>query len=300
MKVTIQKRIEVEEIPEQILEKTEEILDSLQDEVFIALKHLCNQVDKNRGNLEATTRHLSDLESVRVGLQDIIDNFEDLSNFMGYADYADHKVLFTNSDTLPKIMRDRKDFFCIRGNDLDRLEAQDFESILQWMRGEKFEPQFFTPRSHQQEAIDKILEGLKSKDRVTSVMPCGTGKTLVAFWVAQQLDAKNILVLVPSLALLRQTLHVWRTQTRKIPKLAVCSDPTVRKGNDNLVIENNGDLDNLAITPETGVVIGKPHYLNTYPNFGFNLVEKFMKCCLDKSVVGTRRHFRGHRLARWS
>ena len=85
MKVTIQKRIEVEEIPEQILEKTEEILDSLQDEVFIALKHLCNQVDKNRGNLEATTRHLSDLESVRVGLQDIIDNFEDLSNFMaGY------------------------------------------------------------------------------------------------------------------------------------------------------------------------------------------------------------------------
>ena len=85
MKVTIQKRIEVEEIPEQILEKAEEILDSLQDEVFIALKHLCNQVDKNRGNLEATTRHLSDLESVRVGLQDIIDNFEDLSNFMaGY------------------------------------------------------------------------------------------------------------------------------------------------------------------------------------------------------------------------
>ncbi len=177
---------------------------------------------------------------------------KDLSNFMGYADYADHKVLFTNSDTLPKIMRDRKDFFCIRGNDLDRLEAQDFENILQWMRGEKFEPQLFIPRPYQQEAISKIVDGLNSEDRVTSVMPCGTGKTLVAFWVAQQLDAKNILVLVPSLALLRQTLHVWRTQTRKMPKLAVCSDPTVRRGNDNLVIEQC-DLD-FPVSTDSGIV----------------------------------------------
>jgi len=170
---------------------------------------------------------------------------KDLSNFMGYADYADHKVLFTNSDTLPKIMRDRKDFFCIRGNDLDRLEAQDFENILQWLRGEKFEPKFLDPKPHQREAIGKIIDGLQSEDRATAIMPCGTGKTLVALSVALQLNAKKILVLVPSLALLRQTLHVWRTQTRKMPKLAVCSDPTVQKGNndlDNLIVEQC-DLD---------------------------------------------------------
>jgi len=85
MKVTIQKRIEVEDIPDQVLEKAHDILESLQDEVFISLKHFCNQVNKNRGNLEVVVTQRHDLETTRETLQDLIDNFEDLSNFMkGY------------------------------------------------------------------------------------------------------------------------------------------------------------------------------------------------------------------------
>jgi predicted helicase len=30
-------------------------------------------------------------------------------------------------------------------------------------------------------------------------MPCGTGKTLTAYWLADKLKAKNIIVAVPSL-----------------------------------------------------------------------------------------------------
>ena len=37
-------------------------------------------------------------------------------------------------------------------------------------------------------------------------MPCATGKSLTAFWIAQALDAKSIVVAVPSLALIRQSL----------------------------------------------------------------------------------------------
>lgn len=85
MKVTIQKRIEIEDIPDQVLEKAHDILESLQDEVFISLKHFCNQVNKNRGNLEVVVTQRHDLETTRETLQDLIDNFEDLSNFMkGY------------------------------------------------------------------------------------------------------------------------------------------------------------------------------------------------------------------------
>ena len=40
-------------------------------------------------------------------------------------------------------------------------------------------------------------------------MPCGTGKSLTAYWIAQALKAKNILVAVPSLALVRQSLTDW-------------------------------------------------------------------------------------------
>ena len=37
-------------------------------------------------------------------------------------------------------------------------------------------------------------------------MPCGTGKSLTAFWIAEKMKPKSILIAVPSLALLQQTL----------------------------------------------------------------------------------------------
>ena len=40
-------------------------------------------------------------------------------------------------------------------------------------------------------------------------MPCGTGKSLTAYWIAEALKAKTILVAVPSLALVRQSLTDW-------------------------------------------------------------------------------------------
>ncbi|HUZ08000.1 MAG TPA: hypothetical protein VMV89_10990, partial [Candidatus Paceibacterota bacterium] len=54
----------------------------------------------------------------------------------------------------------------------------------------------------------------------------------------------KILVLLPSLALLRQTLHEWLRETR-LPGLAylcVCSDPTVKEGIDALTTPQS-DLD---------------------------------------------------------
>ena len=178
----------------------------------------------------------------------------ELSNFMGLADYADQRVLFTNSDSLPKPMRDRKDFISILGNALDRLEKRDFESIRSWMQGEKvtFVPK--SPRPHQQTAIDDVIKGLESEDRVMAVMPCGTGKTLVSLWIAEQLQGQKVLVLVPSLALLRQTLHEWMKETRldKVSILSVCSDPTVQKQNDDWMLEQC-DLD-FPVTTESHVV----------------------------------------------
>ena len=74
--------------------------------------------------------------------------------------------------------------------------------IDNWLRGSLVKPALKTPRPHQTEALDAILQGLEDHDRVTSVMACGTGKTLTALWLAERLDARRILVLVPSLALL--------------------------------------------------------------------------------------------------
>jgi superfamily II DNA or RNA helicase len=62
-------------------------------------------------------------------------------------------------------------------------------------------------------------------------MPCGTGKSLTAYWIAEALKAKTILVAVPSLALVRQSLTDWTREFLangiKPEWLCVCSDETV-------------------------------------------------------------------------
>jgi superfamily II DNA or RNA helicase len=62
-------------------------------------------------------------------------------------------------------------------------------------------------------------------------MPCGTGKSLTAFFIAEALDARNILVAVPSLALIRQSLSDWTREylaRGEAPEwLCVCSDNSV-------------------------------------------------------------------------
>ena len=63
------------------------------------------------------------------------------------------------------------------------------------------------------------------------IMPCGTGKSLTAYWIAEALKAKTILVAVPSLALVRQSLTDWTREFlahNVIPDwLCVCSDESV-------------------------------------------------------------------------
>ena len=83
------------------------------------------------------------------------------------------------------------------------------------------------PRPHQQEAISLVLAGLAAHDRGQLVMACGTGKTLVGLWVAERLAARRVLILVPSLALLEQTIREWCANAGDFELIAVCSDPTV-------------------------------------------------------------------------
>jgi superfamily II DNA or RNA helicase len=59
-----------------------------------------------------------------------------------------------------------------------------------------------TPRPHQLEAIAAIQANLHTTDRVSVLMACGTGKTLVGRWLAQQRRCATTLVVVPSLALI--------------------------------------------------------------------------------------------------
>ena len=87
------------------------------------------------------------------------------------------------------------------------------------------------------QALADIKATLAKHDRATVVMACGTGKTLVSLWAAEQETPKTVLVLVPSLTLLKQTLLEWSEQTswgERFSYVCVCSDPTVNLKDDAL------------------------------------------------------------------
>jgi len=182
--------------------------------------------------------------------------WRELSTFFGLTDnsHIHNRVVFTNCDQFPDDLKNRRGFFCIRGSDLDRLEADDFRAIEAWLADATFTAPKKSPKEHQAEALDGLLPALQTHDRVSAIMACGTGKTLVALWIAERLEAKRVLVLLPSLALLRQTLHEWVRETNlpPWPWLCVCSDLTVKDGIDPLVTQQS-DLDFQVTTDTTSV-----------------------------------------------
>lgn len=90
-----------------------------------------------------------------------------------------------------------------------------------------------TLRPHQEKALSDVVRGYaRGETRGKLIMACGTGKTFTALRIAEQVAGrgKRVLFLVPSLALLNQTLREW-TQDSELPlhNFAVCSDSKIGK-----------------------------------------------------------------------
>lgn len=87
-------------------------------------------------------------------------------------------------------------------------------------------PDTHEPKPHQTEALDAIRRwAATGSPRAQVVMACGTGKTLVSVWAADRIAADRVLVLVPTLALLRQTAAAWTAHAARTRRLLrVCSD----------------------------------------------------------------------------
>ena len=108
-------------------------------------------------------------------------------------------------------------------------------------------------RPHQREAIDSVVAGFTSSDRGKLVMACGTGKTLTSLRLAEELvgPGGKVLFLVPSIALLSQSLREWVTDaTVELTPLAVCSDRKVAK---KAVVDEDISTVDLALPATTDV-----------------------------------------------
>lgn len=109
-------------------------------------------------------------------------------------------------------------------------------------------------RDDQREALDAVIEGLAEADRGKLIMACGTGKTFTALKIAETMAGAGgrVLYLVPSLALMSQTVREWSIDTETpLRAFAVCSDVQVgvRRGrNDDLADIDVHDLEIPATT----------------------------------------------------
>ncbi len=82
-------------------------------------------------------------------------------------------------------------------------------------------------RPHQVRALANLTAAYERTGRAQIHWACGTGKTLVGRWLAEDLRAETTLVLVPSLALVAQTLAEWQTGSAwPFTAIVVCSDRT--------------------------------------------------------------------------
>lgn len=96
-------------------------------------------------------------------------------------------------------------------------------------------------RDHQLEALQAVEEGLEEADRGKLIMACGTGKTFTGLRIAEKLagQGKRVLFMVPSLALMSQTVREWKNDCQQdFTAFSACSD---------VKIGRNADADSLDL-----------------------------------------------------
>ncbi|HSW61956.1 MAG TPA: Helicase associated domain protein [Dissulfurispiraceae bacterium] len=171
--------------------------------------------------------------------------YSELATFLATSERADSRLIITNTTNVTAKIQNQRNVSCIIANSLDRLDSDFFDRLRSYLDDNAIkQPSQLSPNSTQQEAIDAALPYFMTHDRGQLILPCGTGKTLASLWIAERLQAKSILIMVPSLALMAQTLRQWAVNTSLNPfrYLCLCSDTTVDLGNDS-PIEHISDVD---------------------------------------------------------
>ena len=132
----------------------------------------------------------------------------------------------------------------------------DWEKLEQGIHGEKAQSSKKTLRQHQTDALNATHSHFQTADRGKLIMACGTGKTFTALRIAEnQTDGNGlILFLVPSIALLGQTLNEWYADAKEpLNAICICSDPEVsRKRSKNEDVDVTSVVD-LALPASTNV-----------------------------------------------
>jgi predicted helicase len=147
------------------------------------------------------------------------------------------------------------EFIDIHRGKLEKSDV-DWEALDRGIYGKDAQLRKKEPRPHQTEALNNTNIHFQSNDRGKLIMACGTGKTFTALRIAEK-ETNNkgtVLFLVPSIALLGQTLREWKSDTEtNIHAICICSDPEISKKIGRNEEMDTDRIDELAYPASTDV-----------------------------------------------
>lgn len=132
----------------------------------------------------------------------------------------------------------------------------DWQKLMDGLTGNTALVEGKKPHRHQLDAISKaythyITEG---NDRGKLIMACGTGKTYTSLLITEQLlNGKGlVLFMVPSIALLGQSLNAWSADAKKpIKAVCICSDSKASRKIQNKYDDMDDSVVDLAVPAST-------------------------------------------------
>jgi superfamily II DNA or RNA helicase len=176
-----------------------------------------------------------------------------IANLFAFCPSADGYIVFSNAIDLDQVSKTRHDNFTFYGvanlNEIDKDTLCSIYSLL--TENHLTERKLFNPLPHQEIAIQEcaqwFTEGKESRGQL--ILPCGAGKTFTALWIKERIESKNTLVLVPSLALLRQIKNEWSKQRKSVYQyLCVCSETDIDKDATDTLVTHTYEVDTRVTT----------------------------------------------------
>ncbi len=154
-----------------------------------------------------------------------------IANVFALGTLCESIMVFTNVADVTSVAKNFNSYSQIAYDRLIAIQPDVFENIR--LKAKSLKPKQlvkYNPLEHQEKAISNVVDYFKNSSRGQLVLPCGAGKTLTALWIKEKLMCKSTLILLPSLALLKQIKNDWaRHKNEMYDYICVCSEKDIDK-----------------------------------------------------------------------
>jgi predicted helicase len=173
-----------------------------------------------------------------------------IDSFISASNTKDFSLLLLIDTSIQEIEKNAKTVFDNLTQEWKRIQLSEMEQCrIDWMTYVREDRVRLhsqkTLFDHQAKALEAVRKGLDEDDRGKIIMACGTGKTFTSLRIAEDLagNGKRVLYMVPSLALMSQTVREWKNDAiEDFTAFSACSDIKVgkrSKNDDNVVLSLN-------------------------------------------------------------